>query len=147
MKISWGVKVTILYIGFVLLILGMVTLSMRQKVDLVAGDYYEQELRYQEKIDRIINSNALKKSLRWEVQQEAVKLNFPREFNGQNIKGSIYFFRPSDVALDQTFSISVDSSGVQIVAINQLKKGLYKMQISWDVDQEKYYNEGTIQIN
>jgi len=50
---SWGKKITILYIGFVLLIVSMVTISASHKIELVSKDYYAQELDYQQKINAI----------------------------------------------------------------------------------------------
>ena len=53
LKISWGTKIATLYIGFVGLIILMVSMSMRQRVDLVSEDYYNRELAYQDKINEI----------------------------------------------------------------------------------------------
>ena len=147
MKISWSIKITVLYVGFVILILSLVSMAMRQKVDLVSKDYYEQELNYQNKIDKTNRTRSLKEPLSWEVKQSKLTLKFPEQFNGQKISGSIYFFRPSDAAMDKTIAIPTDTSSVRNISTNQLKKGLYKMQVSWEVNKEEYYNEGIIQIN
>jgi len=147
MKISWGIKIAGLYVGFVILILSLVSMAMRQNVDLVSKDYYEQELNYQDKIDKTNRSRSLKEPLSWEVKQGVLALKFPEQFKGQKINGSIYFFRPSDAAMDKTIPISADTSSVRDISTTQLKKGLYKMQVSWEVNKEEYYNEGIIQIN
>ena len=147
MRISWGYKITILYVGFVALIVCMVTMAMHQKVDLVSKDYYEQELKFQDKINKTNRANALKEPLTWEIKQSELKLKFPQQFNGQKINGSIYFFRPSDASLDKTITIPTDTATVKNIPTQQLKKGLYKMQISWDVNSQEYYNEGIIQVN
>lgn len=147
MRISWGYKITILYVGFVALIVCMVTMAMRQKVDLVSKDYYEQELKFQDKLNKTNRANALKEPLTWEIKQGVLQLKFPQQFNGQKINGSICFFRPSDASLDKTITIQADTAAVQIISTHQLKKGVYKMQISWEVNKEEYYNEGIIQVN
>jgi hypothetical protein len=59
MHISWGIKIAMLYCGFVALIIIMVSMAMNQKIDLVSKDYYEQELNYQKKIDKTNRSHAL----------------------------------------------------------------------------------------
>ncbi len=147
MKISWGIKIAGLYVGFVILILSLVSMAMRQNVDLVSKDYYEQELNYQDKIDKTNRSRSLKEPLSWEVKQGVLALKFPEQFKGQKINGSIYFFRPSDAAMDKIIAMPTDTSSVRNISTNKLKKGLYKMQVSWEVDKEEYYNEGIIQIN
>lgn len=147
MQISWGFKITVLYVGFVILILSLVAMAMRQKIDLVSTDYYEQELKYQDKINKIDRTLGLEKPLAWEVEQGSITLRFPEQFKGQKINGSIYFFRPSDVALDKIVVIPADTSGIINISTGELKKGLYKMQLNWDVNKKEYYNEGIIQIN
>lgn len=144
---NWGTKIGILYGCFVLLIVGMVTLSMLQKVDLVAADYYEQELNFQQKIDKSKRAQALVNPLKWVVNPNSLQIVFPAEFKGQQIQGLISLFRPSDAALDQTLPIAVDSGLIQNIALKNFKPGAYKLQIDWQVGTTKYYNEGFIKIN
>lgn len=144
---SWGYRMAVLYGGFVILIVSMVSLTMREKIDLVSKDYYEQELKYQGKIDKMNRTHLLKEQLTWEVKQGVLILKFPEQFKYQKISGNIYFFRPSDSELDKTIPIPIDEKGMQSISTKQLKKGLYKMQVSWMVNKEEYYNEGIIQIN
>ncbi|MDF2438686.1 MAG: hypothetical protein K0Q95_3062 [Bacteroidota bacterium] len=147
MKISWGYKITILYVGFVGLIVCMVSMAMRQKVDLVSKDYYEQELNFQDKINKTNRSNELSEPLRWELKQDALQLKFPAQFKAQKIAASVYFFRPSDSSMDKTIPLSADSSLVRNISTEKMQRGLYKIQINWNVGKEEYYNEGIIQIN
>jgi hypothetical protein len=44
---------------FVVMTLAMVVYFMGHKVDLVAEDYYKQEIEYQDQIDKIANTQAL----------------------------------------------------------------------------------------
>lgn len=143
---SWGIKISILYIGFVILILTMVGMTMGEKADLVSKDYYDQEIKYQGKIDRINRTAALEEQLTWEIKQGSVSLKFPEKFKKENISGSVYFFRPSDAAMDKMIEFSQDTLSIRNISTEKLKKGLYKMEISWKVNKEEYYNEGTVQI-
>lgn len=146
MSINWGVKIAMLYLGFVSLIMVMVSMAMHQKIDLVSKDYYEQELKFQEKINKCNRTNKLKEPLSWEVKQGSLLLKFPQQFQGQKINGTIFFFRPSDAALDKTIPLAADTLLLSIPT-TQLKNGLYKMQINWKTGEEEYYNEGIIQVN
>ena len=145
MKINWGVKITILYVGFVLLILTLVSMSMRQNVDLVSNDYYEQELKFQDRINKINVTNQLEEPLIWEVKKGKLNLNFPQNFEGKQITGSIYFFRPSDETKDKTIEINTDNTSLSIPT-KDLQPGLFKIHINWNVDEVEYYNEGLIKI-
>jgi hypothetical protein len=147
MRISWGIKITVLYLGFVALILTLVSMAMRQNVDLVSKDYYEQELKFQDKINKTNRSQALREPLTWEVKQGSLLLKFPEQFKGQKISGSIYFFRPSDASMDKTIPLSTDTALSVNISIDKLNRGLYKMQVNWEVNKEEYYNEGIIKVN
>jgi hypothetical protein len=147
MKLNWGLKITILYSGFVMLIITMVSMAMSQKVDLVSKDYYEQELRYQDKIDKTNRTHSLSEPMTWQVNPDGLLLKFPKQFEGQSIKGTIYFFRPSDERMDKKIDIAVDTSLIFHVSTDQLQKGLYKMQIDWSVNNQEYYNESVITFN
>ena len=147
MQLNWGLKITILYSGFVILIITMVSMAMSQKVDLVSKNYYEQELQYQDKIDKINRTHALSEQMTWQVNRNTLLIKFPEQFKGKLIKGTIYFFRPSDETMDKKITISVDTSLCFKVSTNQLNKGLYKMQIDWNVDNNEYYNESVIKFN
>ena len=143
---SWGVKITLLYSGFVLLIVTMVSMSMSQKVDLVSKDYYEQELQFQDKINQMDRTKALSEQLSWQVQNDELVLDFPDQFKGQQTSGKIFFFRPSDAGLDKNIKIQADTLNTKGISIKSLKKGLFKMQVNWEVENIQYYNEGFIQI-
>ena len=143
---SWGTKIAILYIGFVALIATMVVFAMHENVDLVAPDYYAQELDHQSKIDKIERTQMLQESVTWKVLNEAIQFSYPEEFRTKQLMGSIHFFRPSDASLDSIVKINSDSSGIQTISTQQFKKGVYIVQINWESDKFQYYNEGTIQL-
>jgi len=143
---SWGYKITFLYLGFAALVATMITLAMRERVDLVTEDYYEQELHYQDRIDAIANTNALKGELTWQVTGELLILHFPEEMKDRSVTGSIFFFRPSDARLDQTVEIPETLSGTDSLPLAGLRRGMYRMQITWKVGITEYYNEGVIQL-
>lgn len=148
MKLNWGVKIALLYVGFVILIITMVGMAMNQKVDLVSKDYYEQELRYQDKINKSKRSLALIEPMTWQVNPGTLVLKFPKQFKNKTVKGTVYFFRPSDEAMDTRINFVVqDTSRSGYLNTVKLKPGLYKMQIDWQANDQEYYNEGIIQLN
>jgi hypothetical protein len=58
-KFNWGIGITIFISAFILLNIIFIIFASGQKVDLVTEKYYEKELKYQEVIDKKINSNSL----------------------------------------------------------------------------------------
>jgi hypothetical protein len=111
---NFGVKITILYLSFVALILTLVFLSFGQKVELVSKDYYAQELKYQDKIDAINNTNALASSIDHKIEASTIVLNINPELNSSGLSGSINFFRPSDSSKDVKIKMNFVNDQQQI---------------------------------
>jgi len=147
MRVNWGFKIGALYAGFVIMILGMVSLTMGEKVELVSKDYYAQELAYQDKIDKLNKTNRLEEPLTWELKPSVLVLKFPGEFCGISKSGNIYFFNPSDATKDKKIRVPPDTSSIRNIHVNHLEKGLYKIQVNWEVNSTEYLSEGIIQVN
>lgn len=144
---SWGTKIAILYISFAVLIIAMVILSVNQKVDLVSADYYERELKYQDKIDGINNFSELGDKIVTEAKNQQVKIMFPKSMKDSLISGKINFYRPSDASLDMSFNLNYNTEREQLITSPKFKKGLYKMEIDLVVEGKKYYNEQNVFMN
>lgn len=143
---NWGYRILFLYIGFVVLIMTLVFKSLNQKVDLVAKNYYDQELKFQDRIDAINNSNNLSEKISVIYNNKSVTLKFPRDMMNMNVKGKIKFYRPSDSALDREFELAINNNLEQQVSTQELQKGYYNIQINWEIDTKKYFYEHAINI-
>ncbi|MCS6818614.1 MAG: FixH family protein [Chitinophagales bacterium] len=144
-RIHWGWGIAIAYSAFALSILFMVFLSTRHKTELVTPNYYEEELKYQERINRIENTRKLKEPLKWEIEGKQVKLIFPKELSGRP-SAKILFYKPNNSALDFTISCTADDNGLCFMDAGRLTSGIYHMQIEWQSGQTEYYNEAVINI-
>lgn len=142
---SWGKRITILYLSFVALILTLVFICSGQTIELESKDYYAQELKYQEKIDAMNNANALEHGLDYSVQGMQIALSIPAE-QIQGIKGEVYLLRPSDATKDLRLPLHFDANGQQLVNDARLVRGMYKMQLSWEAAGKKYYKEAVVSL-
>ncbi len=145
---SWGWKITLLYVGFVIMTLAMVFYFMSQKVDLVTEEYYKEEIRYQDQIDRITNAKALDDPVRVEYlpHEKRVKISYPESHIGQSIKGNIHFYSPLDSDEDRDFPIKVLDGGTQFIYVGSFRKGLWRIKISWKAGGKEYYHEQQITL-
>jgi len=143
---SWGIKITVVYVGFVLMILSLVIISATSKSELVAKDYYAQELAFQEKIDAMANETGLQVSITHSISENAAVLRFPQAEMAKDFSGDVLFFRPSDASKDLKIKLAFDANGQQLIAKNKLSKGVYKMCISWINNATTYYKEEIITI-
>ena len=138
---SWGIRITILYSGFVVMILFLVFRTMNEKVDLVTPDYYRDELKFQEQIDRQSESAALNEQPGISITEKNLVVKFPGTVAAENISGTIKFYRPSDAAKDFTVNIQADDSGTQFVSPEKFVSGNYQAQLKWSAGGKNYYNE------
>lgn len=143
---SWGFRITILYLSFVALIVTLVVMCYGQKVELVSKDYYKQELQYQDRIDAINNANAATHTINHSVDGSMITLTAGPEFMQAGFKGTVNFFRPSDSSKDFNTELKLDATGKQVIAGDKLEKGLYKMQLSWQSGGKNYFKEQVITI-
>lgn len=146
MKLSWSYRIVILYAGFMALIITMVTICMKQTVELESKDYYAQELKYQDKIDAMHNAGSLKTSIEHEVTNKQIVLSIPTEMIGKDFVGEVYFFCPANSAKDFKTKMQFDSNGKQVINKNVLQSGCYKMKLSWQNDGKSYFKESIITI-
>lgn len=147
MKFNWGIGIAMLYTGFVIGILTLVVMSSRQKVDLVTENYYEEELGFQRRIDKIERTKALAKPLLWGVNHEGIQLQFPENMKGKTITGKVKLYCPSDNRKDREFAIHPSADMGQLIASKQLVPGRYKLQVEWQADSIAYWNEGAVVIS
>ena len=145
MKFNWGYKIAVVYLIFVAGILYLVVLSSRQEVDLVTPDYYAQELRYQEKIDQRARAERLSEPVRYSLEPGAVRIRFPKEFEGKEIKGDVLLYYPADSKKDIRASIQAVNNGMTL-AIPDKRSGMHILQVSWQSGNQTYYFEENLFI-
>ena len=146
MKLNWGARILILYLGFAGLIIFLVASSINEKIDLVTPDYYERELVYQNKKESIERHNALNDPATVTLNNDGVLIKFPSEFNTSLISGSIIIFRPSDKNLDFTTPIKADNDLKQYIPKDKLKSGLYRVSVDYRYNDLDYFTENQIVI-
>jgi hypothetical protein len=145
MKFNWGYKIAVVYLIFVAGILYLVVLSSRQEVDLVTPDYYAQELRYQEKIDQRARAERLSEPVRYSLEPSAVRIRFPKEFEGKEINGDVLLYYPADSKKDIRASIQAVNNGMTL-AIPDKRSGMHILQVSWQSGNQTYYFEENLFI-
>ena len=114
--------------------------------DLVAQDYYAQELKYQDRIDAVHNEKSLAVSIMHEIQQDKVVLFYFLKEPASPFSGEIVFFRPSDSTKDLKLKMKFDETGRQFISKKALSKGVYKLCLSWNNNGIEYYKEEVITL-
>ncbi len=149
LKFNWGYAVAFLYVGFALAMLFLVYKCTEHPVDLVSADYYDKEIKFQQQYDKEQNASLLLNPLQLSVNSDSqtVVINFPTAENSSVLKGSIYFMRPDNSTSDKTIAIAANSNHEQIVDYSTWKKGLYRIEVSWNDGVKEYFKQSFIKLN
>ena len=146
-KISWGTGIVIAFVIFMGGITTIAVYLMNQDVNLVADDYYDQEIKYQQQIDRIKRTKKLDTKNIITFNGTTVNVTIPKSLLKSNLTGEIYFYRPSDENSDIKIPLHTDSLGLQVVPVSSLEKGLWTVKVNWLTSEIEYFVEKRIFIN
>ena len=140
-SLNWGKSILAVYIGFVLLMVFMVYIASRQDFDLVAKDYYQQEIAYQTKIDA--NKNQINSNNTWQIKSSSTQIEISLANFAANKKpiGKIEFYRPSNSKLDVIKELDLDAEGKMIFSAQNFKAGPYLIKINYAIDNKNYFEQ------
>ena len=145
-NLHWGSGLVVAFLVFAAGVLTMVVISMSREVDLVAEDYYQQELKHEEQISSSKRSRALGDSLRCELSGDEVLLSLPSQFHPDSTTGSLTFYRPANRKLDFVVPLILAARNRQAVQVGNLEKGLWRVKVRWKYRDEHYYREEAIVV-
>ncbi|NNG27607.1 MAG: nitrogen fixation protein FixH [Ignavibacteriaceae bacterium] len=146
LQISWGTGIVIAFAIFMGVTVSTAVYLMNQDVNLVADDYYDQEIKYQQQIDRINRTNKLDEKNIIVFNGSAINVTIPESLIGRDLTGEIYFYRPSDKTSDIKIPLYPDTLGLQVIPVSSLEKGLWAVKVNWLTGDNEYYAEERIFI-
>ncbi|WKK79244.1 FixH family protein [Marivirga arenosa] len=136
---NWGNKITIVFISFVILVITMVTISMKQDFYLVEENYYEEEIAYQSKMEEIKNGQNWQGKIRTIQNGNIVSLSFE---DADKVSGKISFIRPADANLDFFIPLTEEAN----IPVEKFEVGNWKVAYEWEQGGVKYFKEDKIFI-
>lgn len=142
---NWGKSIILAFLLFISFIATLVTVCVRQDVNLVTKDYYKEELVYQRQIDRMAHTAMLEQKPEIAIEEGYLLKVTYRDFNKLN-EGVIQLFRPSDPAMDKEFELRKSPDDVQFFSTAGMNKGMYRARVRWTMDGEDYFLEQVIHL-
>ena len=142
---NWGYKIAITFVAFVLFLGVLVYRSFQAKVNLVAPDYYKQELVFQDHINKIENEQALEHSasISHDGSLEELTIGFP--MNLEVSAGQLALYRPSDASMDRRMELKLTSENYLKVSTADLAGGLWTVKLEWqDQSAKSYFKEQNV---
>ncbi len=140
MKISWGTGIVIVFVIFLGLLIWAVTASLQADHQLVAKDYYEQELDYGNRIAEIKNVNNLGDSFSIQQTAQGVEIEFPKHWDDTDIQGQVDLYKPDNINLDFKTPIQL-TNHKQIIPISRFTQGKWKIKIAFKRNDTSYFKE------
>lgn len=138
---SWGNRILLVIIVFVVLMGYLVYNSVNTRYELVSTEYYKDELNFQQLIDGSKKAQELSSPASLTNSSELVTLQLPTEMKGQALKGNLHFYCPTDQTKDVHITLAADTSAKQVIGLDKILPGNYQVKISWEANGIFYYSE------
>lgn len=139
----WPHAIIAWFVVFASALAAWITFAVRQNLDLVRADYYEEEIHYQGQLDRLNHTAAIRSevAIDHDAAQHQVTLRLPAAHLAAGLAGHVQFYRPSDAALDFRVPLAVDAAGRQRIGTGALRGGLWKVRAQWNSAGQEYFFE------
>jgi nitrogen fixation protein FixH len=145
----WPLGIVLAFAVFIAGTACLVVLACSGRSDLVRVDYYEQEVLHQEQMDRVERTRRIAPDARvtYDATRGRLEVRLPAAQAQRNPTGRIQLYRPSAANLDRTFPLELDVIGQQSVEAADLPSGLWRVQVSWTVDEEEFYYDQRLVVD
>jgi nitrogen fixation protein FixH len=141
----WPVSIIVFFSLAIIGCVSFVIFCTRHPVDLVASDYYDQEVRYQDRLESLNRTRGAQAgSVSLDAARKAILVHLPREHVASGLSGQVELYRPSAQQLDKRFPLRPGTDGVQTIDAAGLPDGLWKVRVSWAAGGQSYQLEEKI---
>ncbi|MCB2376260.1 FixH family protein [Hymenobacter sp. BT635] len=144
----WPYAIILTFVLFASYIGYMVQQAVRTRVDLVSADYYQQELRYQQRMETVARTAALPAPVQvlHDAATRRLTLQLPADLARQNPQGQIHFFRPSNQQLDFSLPLQLTTAAEQHLSTARLQPGFWRIRIDFTAGGQAYFVERNITL-
>lgn len=137
---NWGYKLMTVFVLFVSGILVMVYKASKSNNELVTTGYYEKELVYQQQIDAMNRSSALKEKVTAIYDGNSLQVKFPDVFRGSEILAEVELYCPANKNNDRIYKERTSFAGLEL-PVASLQQGKYYVNINWYHNSEHYFDK------
>jgi nitrogen fixation protein FixH len=143
----WPISIIAFFTVAVLGSGSMVVFCSRQPAELVAADYYDQEVHFQGQMEGARRAQQQgKANVGYDVATRRITVSLPPEPLRGSVMGTIQLYRPSSVAMDRKFKFELGTNGTQTIDAASLQPGLWKVRLAWALNGEDYYFDQPLDI-
>lgn len=141
---NWGKSIVLVFIVFAGFIGTMVVQMSRERIDLVRDDYYQDEIAYQQHIDRVTNARRFdpKTYIDYRPENRLVEVTLPDSLK----HGMLTLYRPADRRQDDEQVLSSGMPARFTISMQDKPGGLWRAQLTWSDGQREYYTERELML-
>ncbi len=145
----WPAAIVLTFVLFISGTIGLIVMAASQHADLVSKNYYEQELKYQDQVDRLEHTQQLSApaKIAYDAGSHRIGITLPPEHASHSITGRIQLYRPSEANLDRQLKLHTDTQGRQWLDASDLRPGLWKLRLVWAVDDREFSTDQQVVID
>ncbi|MGE3311343.1 MAG: FixH family protein [Limisphaerales bacterium] len=144
----WPASILATFVVFIGGTVGLVVLATQNRNVLVADDYYEQEIRYQERMNQLERAAPFRDEITATHDADRGRLNIslPAAL-AADAAGEVQLYRPNQSAADRRFPLKSSAEG-QPAAIpaGDLAPGLWKVRLQWNSGGREYFAERSVVV-
>lgn len=140
---NWGKGIILSFVVFIGVLFTLVYISVNTEFSLVAENYYEQEINYEDQLVRIRNFNELnaKPVFEFNRKEREISLAFQEHLAAQISNGKVKFFRASGSQHDVETELLLEDEHVFKFSTKGLLDGAWTLQLSWSDGEKEFYKE------
>jgi hypothetical protein len=118
-----------------------VTIAVSHPEDLVNANYYENEVRFQERLDDTARAQKAGAALRYDAAARQMLIALPAAQLAQRPTGTLRLYRPDSPKQDRELPLEPHADGTQALNTATLAAGPWLLQAAWQAGGQAYYLE------
>ena len=142
----WPYGIIAAFVVFLSGTAGLIVIAATHPQSLVSGNYYEQEIKYQARIDGAARAKQSGATVNFDAAARRMAISLPAALAGRDLSGQIEFYRPSAAGLDRQIKLQPDAVGRQSLDLAGLPEGPWEIRVSWNAGGQEYFLDRKIVI-
>jgi hypothetical protein len=144
----WPYAIIGAFVIFIAAIAAVITYICQHRMDLVSADYYEQEIRFQNRLDEMNRTAGLRAAtqITFDPATRLLRVALPAAHAASQPRGRLQLYRPSAAGLDRELKLSPDATGAQNFDASSLQPGHWKARLHWSANGQNYFAEESLLI-
>ena len=142
----WPLGIILTFVVFISGTVGLVVMACMHSSELVNANYYDQEIKYQSRIDSETRAQQLGAKIAYDAAAKHIVISLPATHGASQATGQIQLYRPAAAGLDKEFKLEPAANGIQTLDTSGLQPGLWKIRVSWNSEGRDYFLDRKIII-